>query len=719
MNEASIFAQALEKTDADSRTAYVANACAGDEKLRRRVEALLRVHDQSDDILDAPPMDGVTAAYGQLSERPGTVIGPYKLLQKIGEGGFGVVFMAEQTEPIRRMVALKIIKPGMDTAQVIARFESERQALALMDHLHIARVLDAGATASGRPYFVMELVKGVPITEFCDKNQLRPESRLRLFVDVCHAIQHAHHKGIVHRDIKPSNVLVTLHDGKPVVKVIGFGVAKATGQKLTEKTLFTAFGQMVGTPAYMSPEQAEMSGLDVDTRSDVYSLGVLLYELMTGTTPLEDQRLREAGDAELTRLIREEEPPRPSMRLSSLRGSATILAGNRGLDVRHLVQFLASDLDWAVMKALEKDRNRRYDTPAALAEDLERGLRREPILARPPSTLYKFRKLVQRNRVAALATAAVAAAVLLAIALTSWQAFRARAAEQRAMEAYAQTKLDRDRARGAEQRASQALQQSLEEQKRTETARAETKSAQGKADDYLRQLGAIHSLVDAMRTEYQGWYATAEKLYRLVLDEAEKEGFERGPVYAATLALADFYSRRNTPEKAEGPIRKFYEHYKRRHERSHTPKSDEQTVDPDHFDEAYVRALDLLGQNLLAQHKWADAEAILRKDVALRERLTIPMAPANVIQSVSANARSMLGASLVGQKRYAEAEPLLVQGYEGLLGMANVSVNGTAYRDMFMPMVKQAVERLVQLYDAWHKPAQAAKWRKELVAIKK
>jgi serine/threonine protein kinase len=288
--------------------------------------------------------------------------------------------MAEQNQPVRRMVALKIIRPGMDTAQVIARFESERQALAMMDHPNIAKVLDAGTTASGLPYFVMELVKGVPITEFCDKSHLPPEARLKLFLDVCHAIQHAHHKGIIHRDIKPSNVLVTLHDGVPVVKVIDFGVAKATVQKLTERTLFTAFGQMVGTPAYMSPEQAEMSGLDIDTRSDVYALGVLLYELLTGTTPLEVQRLRQAAYAEIQRLIREEEAPRPSSRLSSLGDSATVIAGNRSMEVKKLAQLLASDLDWVVLKALNKDRNRRYATPENFADDIERYLRREAIL---------------------------------------------------------------------------------------------------------------------------------------------------------------------------------------------------------------------------------------------------------------------------------------------------------------------------------------------------
>jgi serine/threonine protein kinase len=444
----SIFLAALDRTGTE-RVAFLDEACPGDSELRRRVDRLLEAHDRPDSLPEASAVAHPTekmareerrSPFSASPERPGTVIGAYKLLQLLGEGGMGAVYMAEQQEPVRRMVALKVIKPGMDTSQVIARFEAERQALALMDHPNIARVLDAGATASGRPYFVMELVKGVPITEFCDKNHLTPEARLKLFLDVCHAIQHAHHKGIIHRDVKPSNVMVTLHDGVPVVKVIDFGVAKATAQRLTEKTLFTAYGQMIGTPAYISPEQAEMSGLDIDTRSDVYSLGVLLYELMTGTTPLESRRLREAGYAEIQRLIREEEAPRPSNRLSSLGGSATVLAGNRGLDVRRLVQFLAGDLDWVVMKALEKDRNRRYDTPGSFAEDIERYLRREAILARPPSAAYRLRKFVQRNRAAVLTAAAVAAALLAGTAVATWQAVVATRANKDAVTAAAAEK---------------------------------------------------------------------------------------------------------------------------------------------------------------------------------------------------------------------------------------------------------------------------------------
>src|SRR5262245_57307459 len=353
------FLAALERDGLAAQLRYVAEHCAEIPELRARLEEMLRAHHQAEGFLGSNPEATCRMPAG---EAPGTLIGPYKILERIGEGGFGIVYMAEQERPVRRRVALKVIKPGMDTAQIIGRFEAERQALAIMEHPHIARVFDAGATEAGRPYFVMELVKGVPITEFCDRDRMPAEQRLKLFVDVCHAIQHAHHKGVIHRDIKPSNVLVTLHDGVAVVKVIDFGVAKATVQKLTERTLFTAYGQMVGTPAYMSPEQAEMSGLDIDTRSDIYSLGVLLYELLTGTTPLEGKRLRDLGYAELQRLIREEDAQRPSLRLSSLGKSATILAGQRGTDARQLAQLLSGDLDWIVMKALEKDRNRRYET---------------------------------------------------------------------------------------------------------------------------------------------------------------------------------------------------------------------------------------------------------------------------------------------------------------------------------------------------------------------
>lgn len=377
--------------------------------------------DASDDRTsdgDEPKIDH-DATIAARAEHPGQSIDEFKLLAPLGEGGFGMVWLAEQREPVKRRVALKIIKFGMDTRQVIARFEAERQALAMMDHPHIAKVFAAGATASGRPYFVMELVKGVPIVEYCDNEKLDLRRRLDLFVGVCRAIQHAHQKGIIHRDIKPSNVLVALQDGAPVPKVIDFGIAKATGTELTKKTLFTEQRQMIGTPAYMSPEQAEMTGLDIDTRSDIYALGVLLYELMTGTTPFDTRELRQRGFAEMMRVICEQEPRRPSTRLSELGDSALVAAVARRADVRKLRLALRGDLDWIAMKCLEKDRTRRYETAAGLAEDIERHLRHEPVAAGPPSARYRLRKFVRRNRVQVAAVAVVAVALVLGVVGTS------------------------------------------------------------------------------------------------------------------------------------------------------------------------------------------------------------------------------------------------------------------------------------------------------------
>jgi len=363
-------------------------------------------------------------------DSPGTIVGRYKLVQKIGEGGFGMVFLAEQEQPVRRRVALKIIKAGMDTKEVIARFEAERQALALMDHPNIAKVHDAGATENGRPYFVMELVQGVPITDYCDQCNLTTQERLELFITVCQTVQHAHQKGIIHRDLKPSNVLVTMQDGRPSPKIIDFGVAKAINQRLTEHTLITAFAQMVGTPMYMSPEQAELSPLGVDTRSDIYSLGVLLYQLLTSTTPFDAKRLKTAAYDELRRIIREEEPPRPSVRLGTLDGeSATTVAGHHRTDSRHLIQTVRGDLDWIVMKAIEKDRTRRYETANGLAMDVQRHLGNEPVVARPPSRWYEFQKTVRRHKFGFAMAATVVAA--MAVGLTAALVGFARASRER------------------------------------------------------------------------------------------------------------------------------------------------------------------------------------------------------------------------------------------------------------------------------------------------
>jgi serine/threonine protein kinase/tetratricopeptide (TPR) repeat protein len=438
MTEEEIFNQALSRSPAE-RAAFLDQACAGHPALRASVEALLRANVGATGFLEQPPSvlrspvggeepevgSARTAQEQPVSEGLGTIIGPYKLLQQIGEGGMGTVFMAEQIQPVQRKVALKIIKPGMDSRQVIARFEAERQALALMDHPNIARVIDAGSTDSGRPYFVMELVKGIPITRYCDDHHLTPKQRLELMLPVCHAVQHAHQKGVIHRDLKPSNVLVADYDDRPVPKVIDFGVAKAAGPKLTDQTLFTEFGQLVGTLEYMSPEQAKLNALDIDTRSDIYALGVMLYELLTGTTPFDRKRLSEAAFDEMLRIIREEEPPRPSTRLSESKDSLPSISALRQTEPARLTKLVTGELDWIVMKALEKDRSRRYETANGFAADVQRFLADEPVLACPPSASYRLRKLVRRNKGRVLA-AGLLILVLLA-GITAVVAVQARA----------------------------------------------------------------------------------------------------------------------------------------------------------------------------------------------------------------------------------------------------------------------------------------------------
>jgi serine/threonine protein kinase len=588
MNERSIFAAALDITDPVERAAFLDRACGQQPGLRRHIDELLAAQDNLGSFLARPLTLPSGTAYASIRERPGSNIGPYKLLQPIGEGGMGVVYMAEQEQPVRRRVALKIIKPGRDSAQVIARFEAERQVLAMMDHLNIAKVFDAGTTESGLPYFVMELVSGVPITKFCDDHRLTPRQRLELFVPVCQALQHAHQKGVIHRDVKPSNVLVMTADGKPVPKVIDFGVAKAVEQRLTERTMFTQLGALVGTFEYMSPEQAEMKPCGVDTRSDIYSLGVLLYELLTGTTPLERGRLRETALDEVLRLIREEEPHRPSVRLSSSENLLEVAAA-RKTDPARLPKLVRGELDWIAMKCLEKDRSRRYESANDLARDVERYLADEPLEAGPPSTAYRLRKYARKHRTAFATAAGFVVLLLAGTAVSAWLAIRATRAEQEAVAA-------RDRASRAEEQALAARD--------------------------------------------------AVSVYRELL--------------------------------------------------LHDPKL--RTLPVDHPDRAV--ALARLGKLLLQFGQPAEAEPLLRECLAIREKKM----PDDFRRF---NAVSLLGASLLGQQRYAEAEPLLLQGYAGLKQREAEIPRGTFVR------LTEAIDWLVQLYEGWGKPEEAAKWREK------
>jgi serine/threonine protein kinase/tetratricopeptide (TPR) repeat protein/WD40 repeat protein len=484
INERSLFMQALEIDDLAQRERLLERECGDDLELRQRIERLLSAHAAAGGILDQPAVEPQgTDAFQPLTESVGTVIGPFKLIQQIGEGGMGVVYMAQQTEPMKRLVALKIIKPGMDTRQVIARFEAERQTLAMMDHPNIAKVLDAGTTESGRPFFVMELVKGVPITQYCDTKKLTTRQRLELLLPVCNAVQHAHQKGVIHRDLKPSNVLIALYDGQPVPKVIDFGVAKATGGQLTEKTLVTGFGSLVGTLEYMSPEQAELNQLDVDTRSDIYSLGVLMYELLTGTTPIDRQRLRTAAFTEMLRIIREEEPPLPSTRLGTSDSLASV-AANRQIEPAKLSRLVRGEVDWIVMKALEKDRNRRYETANGLAQDIRRYLNDEAIIARPTSAWYRLKKVIHRNRAAAGLISTIGVVLLLGSTISTWLAIRESRANNLARQSLIEADQQRQQALTAKtdaerqrERAEKATQDEAAQRKLAQEREAEAESA--------------------------------------------------------------------------------------------------------------------------------------------------------------------------------------------------------------------------------------------------
>jgi serine/threonine protein kinase len=582
------------------------------------------------DALESPDPDAV-------SERIGTMIGRYKLLQQIGEGGFGVVYMAQQQEPVKRRVALKIIKLGMDTKQVVARFEAERQALALMDHPNIAKVLDGGATDKGRPYFVMELVHGIKITEYCDQNHLSTERRLELVIQVCRGIQHAHQKGIIHRDIKPSNVMVTLHDGIPVPKIIDFGIAKATQAELTEQTVFTQYGQFLGTPAYMSPEQAEMSGLDVDTRSDLYSLGVLLYELLTGTTPFETKELLAAGVEQLRRTLREKEPLRPSTRLGTMAaGELTATAQHRCIEGLKLVKLVRGDLDWIVMKCLEKDRTRRYESVSGLVSDLEHYLNQEPVAARPPSKLYGFQKLVRRNKVAFAAASAVTAALILGLGIATWSLVREHTARRRA---------DTEAAKNSE--IAELLKAMLKGVGPSKALGRDTKMLQEILDETAKKIGTSLTKEPEVEIELR---ATLADVYRELglyeeMESMARQGLQRlqlngtGDSLAAARALEQIGEalwRLGRLELAEST------------ERQSLIMAQKVMGGRDH--PQIARSLGTLGLVLAAGGKLADGEDLERQAAAMWRRL-----PGDHRAEV-AQALSNLGTVLAYESKLAEAE---------------------------------------------------------------
>ncbi|MEO7414549.1 MAG: serine/threonine-protein kinase [Opitutaceae bacterium] len=634
--EEEIFAAALA-LPVEERAAYLAQTCGGDLDLCKRIEALLRAHQASPHFMESPPPDVLRETSSQplppKEETPGDRIGRYKLLQKIGEGGCGVVYMAEQEDVVRRRVALKVIKLGMDTKAVIARFEAERQALSRMEHPNIASVLDAGMTASGRPFFVMELVRGIKITDYCDQNNLTTPERLDLFIKVCHAIQHAHQKGIIHRDIKPSNILVTLHDHVPVPKVIDFGIAKATQGRLTDQTLFTAFEQFIGTPAYVSPEQAEMTGLDVDTRSDIYSLGVLLYELLTGRTPFDTKKLVASGLDEMRRQIREQEPPRPSARVRTLaENDRTTVARQRGIDAMKFSFLLRGDLDWIVMRCLEKDRARRFETANALAQDLQRYLHNEPVTARPPSTAYLAQKLVRRHRLAFGTGAVIALLVAVGFAVSTTLFLRARQAERRVSEMLdtaVQEKDSAERARGNEARLRRKAE--AEEQK----AQSEASHRTQVAASMKEMLSGISQLV---------LINGDEKLARRILDQTAaglKKDLSGQPEVEADLreTLGGIYFKVGEFDQA---VAMFREALALRRQR--------ESADPT----AVAQSLNYLGLALTNPADFPEAERSILEAIALQEKSLGKTHPA-VPQS-----RSNLGWVLSRQEgRLREAEKLV------------------------------------------------------------
>jgi len=700
-NNEAIFHAARAIPDPDRRDAYVREACGRDEDRVAHLQALLLAADAPDSLLDRPAgSDRVPTGDRPTGEGLGAVIGPYKLREQIGEGGFGVVFMAEQTEPVRRRVALKVLKPGMDTRQVVARFEAERQALAIMDHPNIAQVFDGGATPSGRPYFVMELVKGVPITEFCDQNHLTPRQRLELFVQVCQAVQHAHLKGVIHRDLKPSNVLVSRHDSTRVVKVIDFGVAKALGQELTDKTLFTGIAQMVGTPLYMSPEQAGMSDLDVDTRSDIYALGVLLYELLTGTTPFTRERFQRAAYDEIRRIIREEEPPRPSTRLSESKDALPSISALRHTEPAKLTRLVRGELDWIVMKALEKDRSRRYATANGLALDLQRYLADEPVLACPPSAGYRLRKFARRNRGAVLALSLVLLTLVIGMVGISWGMFRATEAEANAVrEAGEKGKALREKeaalgtARANEIRAKAAQKEAQEN----------LKEAVAAVDQMLLRVGNDRlRYVPQMEALRRDLVRDAVKFYSRFLERNGDDPLIRREAAAAYRRLADLHRWLGQHRDAEAAYRRAFALF--------DLLAAQSPIEPDTRNDLVMAHIEF-AYNLLELGKREEQEASIRLAVRLAERLVreFPDDPRHVDQLVSAN-NALARLSPPGEAEQILRRNLALTKEEWLLGHVHNELRRLLEAQGRLAEAEQAASEAAKLWEQMVARDPSAHW---------
>ena len=725
MSEQEIYIEAINRRDPAERRRFLDEACSGNAGLRERLEKLIQHAEEVGSFLESPPpgVGGDPTDIHPISEKPGTRIGPYKLLQQIGEGGMGTVFMAEQHEPVKRRVALKVIKLGMDTRQVIARFEAERQALTLMDHPNIAKVLDAGTTDTGRPYFVMELVKGQPITQYCDEHHLTPRQRLELLIPVCQAIQHAHQKGIIHRDIKPTNILVAEYDQQPVPKVIDFGVAKATSQSLTEKTMFTGLGQIVGTLEYMSPEQAKVNQLDIDTRSDIYSLGVLLYELLTGSTPFDRKRLQSAAFDEMLRIIREEEPPKPSTRLSDSQDSLPSISAQRHTEPARLTKLVRGELDWIVMKALEKDRSRRYETANGFIADLQRYLLDEPVLACPPSAAYQLRKFVKRNRAQVIAGGIVTGTLVLGLIGTSigmvWALNeKAKAAASAVSEAAAKVAAQEN-----EQKAIASKEEESKARKRAETitefvttalkaSDAENSSlAAGGADaahDMTILAAMDNAIADINSGRFKddpetdaglreiigvilmnnGKYDSAKPLLEQVLAMRERMVGGDDPIVATSLInLATLYGEQGQYAQAESLYTRALAIF-------------EKAYGPDHS--LVATSLNNLAVLYFTQGQYAQAEPLYTRALAFNEKALGPDHP------VVADSLDNLAALYVEKGQYAQAEPL----YTRALAIREKALGPDH------PRVASSLGNLAQLYQFQDKYVQAEPFFRRALAIR-